>query len=680
MPFGIGETVGPYQIIQQLGQGGMATVYKAYHAALDRYVAIKALHPAFMDDPSFLSRFQREARVVARLEHPNIVPIFDYAEHEGRPYLVMKYIEGETLKASLERSALPPAEILRVVEAVGSALSYAHQRGILHRDVKPSNVLMAADGQIYLADFGLARIAQSGELSLTSDRMVGTPQYISPEQAMSRPDLDARTDIYSLGVMVYEMVVGRVPFSADTPFAVIHDHIYSPLPPPRTINPAVSLAMERVLLKALAKDPPGRFCEAMEFVRAFRVAVNPATDNNPPQPDLVSPVVPADERATLPAATMPPATQDTAGMAEQDLQGPASGLELPAVGNPAAALQDGMAATLEPTTPPGAGDPVEPSLAHMSPPDHPLPAPPAPPLPESVSGSVPPPAALDRRQRPTCLRGCFIGGLILAVLMLVLVVGLGWFKNRVDRNKEVGNLATGTAMLAEAQTQVAALMETQPNPNPPGMTPPPVNPMPSQISTPAAILNASKLLDKAIEAWRDRDWQLMKSHLSDMVTAAGQDRAFYEYAYQVIAEQGAWRLGYQLAYHPPEPLPYDLRKENSDAHRRILYNFALDPGFAAETKAEKDIPLFRLAQIRHLAYSGELAAAREQFTAFMERPAVRTDFPEVQLLEAELSILEGDPEGQNLLNNIVVNEILPLWVRSEADLMIKNGLPQIRKP
>jgi serine/threonine-protein kinase len=202
MPFVVGETVGPYQLIEQLGQGGMAIVFKAFHPKLNRFVAIKVLHQAFTEDENFLARFQRDARVVAQLDHPNIVPIFDFAEYEGRPYLVMKFIEGETLKARLERGQLELPEIKRVVDVLGSALAYAHTQGVLHRDIKPSNVLMAKDGQIYLADFGLARIAVSGESSLTSDRFVGTPQYISPEQALSRPNLDARTDIYSFGVML----------------------------------------------------------------------------------------------------------------------------------------------------------------------------------------------------------------------------------------------------------------------------------------------------------------------------------------------------------------------------------------------------------------------------------------------------------------------------------------------
>ena len=272
MSFAAGENVGPYRIIEQLGQGGMATVYKAYHAGLDRYVALKVLHSDLNDDPNFAARFQREARLVAKLEHPHIVPVHDFAEHNKYPYLVMKFIEGETLKARLGRGPLAAEEINRVVDSVGSALAYAHQQGILHRDIKPSNVLIAIDGKLYLADFGLARIAQAGESTLSTDAVLGTPQYISPEQATGKKDLDEGTDIYSFGVMLYEMVVGQVPFSADTPFAIIYDHIHSPLPLPRLVNPAVPESVELVLLKALVKERVDRYATVSELVEAFKVA------------------------------------------------------------------------------------------------------------------------------------------------------------------------------------------------------------------------------------------------------------------------------------------------------------------------------------------------------------------------------------------------------------------------
>jgi serine/threonine protein kinase len=310
MSFNVGENVGPYRIIEQLGQGGMATVYKAYHAALDRYVALKVLHPAFLEDKNFLARFQREARLVARLEHPNIVPIFDYAEHGGQPYLVMKFIEGETLKAALTRGSISPDRLVLIVEAVGTALSFAHKRGILHRDIKPSNVLLSDDGQIYLADFGLARIASSGESTLTSDVVIGTPQYISPEQALGRKNLDEGTDIYSFGVMLYELIVGKVPFSADTPFSVIHDHIYSPLPMPRSVNPTVSEELERVLLKALSKERADRYKDVNEMVDAFKNAWSVSV---PPTPLVMEPTVKIESQAPAASAPSeaPPADMET---------------------------------------------------------------------------------------------------------------------------------------------------------------------------------------------------------------------------------------------------------------------------------------------------------------------------------------------------------------------------------
>jgi Flp pilus assembly protein TadD/predicted Ser/Thr protein kinase len=311
MSFSPGENVGPYRIVEQLGSGGMATVYKAYHAALDRYVAIKVLHPAFKGDENFLARFQREARVVANLEHPNIVPVYDFSEHEGSPYLVMRFVEGQTLKARLNRGQLTLPEILHVIRPMGAALTYAHEQGVLHRDIKPSNVLLADDGRVFLTDFGLARIAQTGESSLTRDAMVGTPYYISPEQAMGKSELDARTDIYAFGVVLYELFTGRVPFQADTPFAVIHDHIYAPLPLPSSINPDLPPPLERVLLKALSKEPDDRYSTAAELVVAVEEAISgiaalpparPAATPEPTPPAAGPAVEPSPERIDLASA------------------------------------------------------------------------------------------------------------------------------------------------------------------------------------------------------------------------------------------------------------------------------------------------------------------------------------------------------------------------------------------
>ena len=322
MSFLIGEAVGPYRIVEQLGSGGMATVFKAYHANLDRYVALKVLHPAFKQDPNFLSRFQREARIVAKLQHPAIVPVYDFNEHNGQPYLVMRFIEGETLKARLLKGELALPEILRIMKPVGAALAYAHQQGVLHRDVKPSNILLTPDGGVFLADFGLARIAQAGESTLSQDTMVGTPQYISPEQARGDADLDARTDIYSLGVVLYELLVGRVPYQADTPYAVIHDHIFTPLPLPRSLNPDFPEPLERVLLKALAKDRDDRYASVSELLSAFeqtaqRVISSASTQIGTPT------TVSAPTAAGAATATVPPPIVPATASTSQPAAAPA---------------------------------------------------------------------------------------------------------------------------------------------------------------------------------------------------------------------------------------------------------------------------------------------------------------------------------------------------------------------
>ena len=282
MSFIKGEVVGPYTIQEPLGQGGMATVYKAYHPALDRYVAIKVMDAALGREQDFSERFKREARVIARLDNPHIVPVYDFDEHNGQPYIVLKLIEGQTLRDRIKLSPLSNSEISGIVTAVGDGLQYAHDRGVLHRDTKPSNVLIARDNQVYITDFGLARITE-GSSNLTGDMLIGTPHYISPEQAMNVEHLDEGTDIYSFGVMIYELVVGRLPFDADSMISVIEDHIYEPPPHPTLIKPELSQEIETVLLKALAKKRAERFDKISSLVRAFQNAWGAA-----PEQDSVS--------------------------------------------------------------------------------------------------------------------------------------------------------------------------------------------------------------------------------------------------------------------------------------------------------------------------------------------------------------------------------------------------------
>jgi serine/threonine protein kinase len=268
-----GDLIGSYKIDSPIGQGGMATVFRAHHEKLDRFVAIKLMHESFLQDEDFRARFQREARIVAKLEHVNIVPIYDYNEHDGIPYLVMKYVDGMTLKRRAIKNGLTLEETRDYLSKVAEALDYAHSKGILHRDMKPSNILIDSRDHVYITDFGLARIAEMGASTISTDMMLGTPFYISPEQAQGKKDLDSRTDIYSLGVILYEFITGRVPFEGDTPYIIVNGHINTPITAPSTLNPDLSPEIDDVLERALAKNPAERFPTAKALITAFAEAI-----------------------------------------------------------------------------------------------------------------------------------------------------------------------------------------------------------------------------------------------------------------------------------------------------------------------------------------------------------------------------------------------------------------------
>ena len=266
-----GTVLGSYRIVSELGRGGMATVYKAYQTALARNVAVKVLPEYFAEEPGFKERFQQEAIAVANLRHRNIPAVHDYGESDGVTYIVSEYIDGGTLTARLGKP-LPLEYALQVLSAIGEALDYAHSRGVLHRDVKPSNVLLERDGTPVLADFGLAKMMASDKSRLTRTGMiVGTPEYMSPEQCEG-DDVSPASDQYALGVVAYEMLTGRPPFVGPTPVAVILSQVKDPLPPPRSINPAIPESIGLVLQKALAKRSADRYGSCAEFVRELKRA------------------------------------------------------------------------------------------------------------------------------------------------------------------------------------------------------------------------------------------------------------------------------------------------------------------------------------------------------------------------------------------------------------------------
>jgi tRNA A-37 threonylcarbamoyl transferase component Bud32 len=267
-----GKQFGPYQIVAPLGEGGMAAVYKAYQPGMERYVALKVLPRSYADDPQFLARFQREAKLLAQLQHPHILPVFDFGQAESYTYIVMPFIQSGTLTDQLKGSPISLPRIRQVITQVGEALAYAHGRGLIHRDIKPSNILIDESGNCLLTDFGLARMVEDAVNLTSTGTIMGTPAYMSPEQG-SGQKIDARSDIYSLGVVLFEMATGRVPYRAETPIAVVFKHVQDPLPPARSINPDLPEAVELVILKSLAKNPEDRYQTAGDLVRAIQGAI-----------------------------------------------------------------------------------------------------------------------------------------------------------------------------------------------------------------------------------------------------------------------------------------------------------------------------------------------------------------------------------------------------------------------
>ena len=268
----VGQTLGKYKIIEHVGHGGMAEVYKGQHIRLDRMVAIKILHPFLAEDEGFVVRFEREARIVATLRHPNIVQVFDF-DHSGEfeiYYMVMEYIDGSTLKDRLQDGPLNPDDIGRLGISLAMALDYAHQRGMIHRDIKPANIMFTADNEAVLTDFGIAKMVDLSSLTATG-AMVGTPAYMAPEIGLGKPGT-ALSDIYSLGVVLYHMATGQLPFVADTPMGMVMQHINDE---PQSIveqTPDFPPELEAVILKAMAKQPEARPKTAAEMANDLRYA------------------------------------------------------------------------------------------------------------------------------------------------------------------------------------------------------------------------------------------------------------------------------------------------------------------------------------------------------------------------------------------------------------------------
>ncbi|HUS14272.1 MAG TPA: SUMF1/EgtB/PvdO family nonheme iron enzyme [Chloroflexia bacterium] len=293
----VGRELAEYFVFERIGAGSMAEVYKALQPSMDRMVGIKILSAGLAHDPQFVARFRREVQIVASLEHPHILPVIDFGERDNTLYLVMRYVNGGTLHDLIEQGPMQPSTVLRYLTEIGEAIDYAHERRVVHRDIKPRNVLLDQQGNPFIADFGLAKLIESGGITNSGLEMIGTPHYMSPEQARGQP-VDGRSDLYSLGVLLFQMLTGRVPFDGDSTVGIVMKHINAPVPDVTESWPTLPPALNSVVAKAMSKEPDNRYPTAQALTGAVAEALGTSVLAGP----IVSnSLVPGKKRRAWPA-------------------------------------------------------------------------------------------------------------------------------------------------------------------------------------------------------------------------------------------------------------------------------------------------------------------------------------------------------------------------------------------
>ena len=277
------EKIGIYEIKSELGRGGMATVYRGYDPRFEREVAVKVLPPELLhSDPQFRVRFEREAKIIAQLEHPSIVPVYDVGEENNQPYFVMRYMKGGSLSERIKAGIFSVENAVKILERIAPGLDEAHARGFVHRDLKPSNILFDGRDSPYISDFGIAKIIQGQSGTMTGSGIIGTPAYMAPEQA-SGDQVDGRADVYALGIILFEMLTGKQPYEADTPMAVAIKHVTDPVPDILNANPKLPLGMDAIIQKALAKNRDDRFSTAVDLVDSLRTVASGQEHSSEPR-------------------------------------------------------------------------------------------------------------------------------------------------------------------------------------------------------------------------------------------------------------------------------------------------------------------------------------------------------------------------------------------------------------
>lgn len=277
----IGQTIGHYKIIDVLGAGGMATVYRAHQSNIERDVAVKIMAAAFAQQADFVQRFKQEAALFAKLEHPHILPIYDYGDEDGHLYLVLRLMEGGSLESLVRKRSVPLSDVAKIMSQIANALDHAHRQSVIHRDMKPNNVLLDKFGNAYLMDFGIAKILSGARMTATGT-LLGTPAYMAPEQWKLDP-IDGRVDVYSLGLMLYELLTGNLPFEGETPFQFMYAHLHEEVPRLSQKFEGFNEAIDEVILRATAKNPDDRFDTASDLAGAFTEAIQQLDNASAPK-------------------------------------------------------------------------------------------------------------------------------------------------------------------------------------------------------------------------------------------------------------------------------------------------------------------------------------------------------------------------------------------------------------
>lgn len=570
----IGKKIGGYEILSLVGRGGMAAVYKAHQVSMNRTVALKILPRHYMNDENYLQRFHREVKIVSQLEHRSIVPVHDYGEHEGQPYIAMRYMSGGSVDDRLRDGALKPAEMLAIIEQIGPALDYAHSKDVLHRDLKPSNILMDDNGGAYITDFGIARILNEQGGTITTQGVIGTPSYMSPEQAQGR-ELDSRSDLYALGVMLFEMATGRRPFESDTPYSVAVMQVTNAPPSPRLLNGQISPALEKVILIALRKNRDERYPSAAALIDALDNAINhPDVALSDTQPNMV------------PEVTAPIQTQH-----------------------------------YEQYAPPSEYAP--PVYAPAPPPPQPAPAPAS----MSFSAPIRPVRAQKRRGRSNLWVSAILGSVI-GCGLLTLVVALMFVIVQNNAREEANMLMTITAESEGTRTSRAQsddegdvgavvtdptnLPTDIPDPLVPTSLPAMVTNTPSGGATsvpvpvgerPTEDRNVTSDLSGSVifYAERDRNFDIFRLELPSLVESRLTDHATVD-SYPLVSPDGQWIL-----FQSNRDGDFDLMlmEANGDNETRILQNSVIDRlgawspdgewiAFSSDTRGDGNYDLFRV--------------------------------------------------------------------------------------